>query len=307
MKNNFKSLGILLTLLLLITGCKSENIIKKDSEEKIKKLQLERIINENGIAKLKCEALNNYEIKGILQDYLLLSDGYLYDIVSNKDKLFKNGEQCKILDDSIKFEDVKINFYNYYLVGTDNKLYYINDKEIEEAKEATKPLLLNKDIKQVFEYYPKNYDSKGKDGYEKGRYYYESNKKYYVLKSDGNIYDTTYRQRYYYDNEVTKYTLIDEEIIISKENYGFIKSFEANYYNDTYRLEKIITDNSYYELKDVETEDCLKYEDVKCEQAFILNEKIDEYKNEIKYISNNKIVTKDNSILYTYSLMEEYY
>ena len=107
----------------------------------------------------------------------------------------------------------------------------------------------------------------------------------YALKTDGNVYS------YYVTNsEIIK----NNGIVFNKDEYGKIKYFYYSASSDK-KIENIIiySENGLYTLEDIKTEECTKYEDIKCQKEILLNDKLKEYKDEIIYFDKNIIIDKN--------------
>ena len=115
---------------------------------------------------------------------------------------------------------------------------------------------------------------------------------FFVLKTDGNIYKTVFDMGLDYKIDFDK--VVHETLLYFKDDYGFIKNF-FNYGDDFF----LITDNALYGPEKIITEECTKYADVDCEIKMVENKLYKNYKSEIKYINENYIVLKDNTILWT--------
>lgn len=301
-KKNIILLNIML-LLLIVVGC--SNTKDNSTSSLNKELTLDEKIEDNtfGISNLKCSALNDYDIIDAKNNILLLSDGYAYTFVNKQDKLYSNNEQCKKVDENIKIAK----FYEGSLIGNDNKIYNYINNELEEddsydyKRNSYADLLSDDEIRQlkIVEMNEEEYNKyKATEGYEGEQFVSYGYRKFIILKNDGNIYESIYSANYYYSKDMTKYKLKEEKVIYSSDVYGLINSFSTLITDShTVIVNKIVSDKGYYELQEVKTDDCQKYEDIICEKKLMLNEKIDKYKKDIKYMNLNYIITNNNSII----------
>jgi len=62
---------------------------------------------------------------------------------------------------------------------------------------------------------------------------------------------------------------------------------------------KLITDKGIYVLRENITEECSKYEDIKCELKLELSDIYAKYKDDIKYLGLEYTILKDNNIIST--------
>ena len=87
----------------------------------------------------------------------------------------------------------------------------------------------------------------------------------------------------------------------SSDDYGYIKDFNTSGYSNNKEVNLIISKKGVFELRSIETEECLKYEDVECEKRMVLvnDFSYDKYKNEIKYYDKNIVITNNKSVLDT--------
>ena len=307
MKKIFLSI-ILVVMLIVIPACGDKEVEIPEN----KQLTLEEFVKsskyKNVISNLKCEALkNNSVVKSISYNTLLLSDGYVYTTVQDRDITYANGEQCKKLDDKLKFTRI---YGNNYFLGEDGKVYtYYNDqfKEYENSNYYIPNDNTVVDFSTVYMTDEEKEQYKSTNKYVGRDYVTYDFVKYIVLRTDGNVYETIYHRTNNYNKKSITYKIEKEKVILSKNNYGSIKSYNITTSGTKYKIYGISTNNGFYNLKVFENEECKKYEDVACEEKLVLNDGYLKYSSEIKYIDYNIIVTNNNSVLPTSVFMGRNY
>lgn len=309
MKRNVIFSLILIFLVVLVSGCKKEEVVVPEN----KQLTLEQFATNNKyknvLSNIRCSALdNNNIVKSMSYNMFLLSDGYIYTTVTDKSITYANGEQCK------KYSDIKISriFGNYYYIGTDNTVYTMyNEGGLKEYSNGNYFIPLEDNT--IVDLININFTDEEKLQYAssskyQGRDYITSDYvKYIILRNDGNIYEAVYNRVNNYNKKLISFTLVNEKVIYSKNNYGSIKSFNISQTSSSYSIYSLSTSNGLYILKTFENEECKKYEDVKCEEKLVLNEGYLKYSNEIKYIDYNLILTNTNSLIPTSIFMGRKY
>ena len=270
-KIRYMFLGFIFTTIIYgIIGVGVLYVANKKSEQ----------IDSNPIKELGsfvCEDFNG-ALNTFNSEYVI-NDGYLYAL--NPNMKYSNEQNCK------KISDIKINkVINNIYVAEDGGLYtYDSSSDEFKATSASVPsYLLGGDIVKAVSY--------GKD--------YEH--KYYVLKTDGNLYKVSFNRTLASNGQSYAYTLTRDELYKSYEEEA-IKTF--NSYNDQVNL--IVTDKAIYTNK-ITNPECMQYADVECELEFTKNEVLKESMDDIKYINsyNNSTVlyiTKDNA-MYSFNILE---
>jgi hypothetical protein len=122
----------------------------------------------------------------------------------------------------------------------------------------------------------------------------------YIYIKDGSIYRGIVKNKHYHYYSSGKEVnisdeLVDEKVLYSKEKYGNITDYKRLQEPDIWES-YIASDKGLFKYSDVETEECKKYEDIKCERDFVRVDKLDKYKDEIKLITTDYIVTNNNYI-----------
>lgn len=277
-------------LLLLFSGCTK---LKTNEDKNKDNTLIEYLDNKYGKSEtggyektnIKCEVLKDNDIIYINDGIFILKVGTTYEYIRQGDKIYKNNQQCKKKETDIIIQKV----VGDYFIGKDDKVYSLikNDDDIQEYYiENDFELLINNtdivDLKRIYEPSPTGY-------------------MFFVLKTDGNIYKTVFEM--VSEGKIDFNKVVYEELLYSKDDYGFIKDFFSYGAND---LVVLITYNILYSLENITTEECMKYADVDCEVKMVENELYKKYKNEIKYIDENNIVLKDNTILRTNLLLNRH-
>lgn len=305
---------ILFSLLVIIciclfTACGNKEVVVPEN----KQLTLEQFVSNNKyknvISNIKCSALENKSIiKSISYNMFLLSDGYIYTSVTDKSITYANGEQCK------KYSDIKISkiLGNYYFIGEDKTVYTMyNEDGLKEYSNGNYFIPLQDDT--IVDLVSINFTDAEKLQYTssskyQGRDYITSDYvKYVILRNDGNIYEAIYNRVNNYNKKLIDFSLVNQKVIYSKNDYGSIKSFNMSQKSSSYSIYSLSTNNGLFILKTFEDEECKKYEDIKCEQKLVLNEGYLKYSNEIKYIDYNLILTNNNSLIPTSIFMGRTY
>ena len=286
-----KKLLLLLIICFLVVGCgkKEEEVVQKP--KLTLDIMAELIPDTYGTPKIKCSALDTNQVLGTLNNKLLLSDGYVYAIGN----LFSNNEQC-MKDSEMQFQKV---LENGYLLGVDNKLYSTYDYKQNTYSTNISPAGFTNWVEIKFtEEEANTYKSYSEN--KKGVYKYISYAKFYVLKKDGNIYTIIYKiVRDGKTNEKTA-QVVKEDLLYSSDVYGAIHDFSTTT-STIKQIDMLFTSNGLYVLKQIETEECMKYDDVICEtkMELVTDYGYDKYKDEIKYYDKNYVITNNNSILST--------
>ena len=254
----------------------------------------------------KCDALDN--IKILDNNYLITKDNEIYDI-SFYD-LYSNNQNCKKKDIDIKIKDVKVSFNQWgkyiVFVSSDNKLYNSNLDKIDDSFEF--------DTIEYNIYREKNNITGivGQVNTETIEYNGWNNKEkitLLVLKDDNKIYNQVYHNIHNYDTKKNTYTLKEEKLYKSLEEYGNIQEIvTSNYYTSNsgknYQLEDntpttIISDKGYYYLDEVKTDECIKYKDIECKLELKESEIYKRFSKDIKFIGQQYTILSDNSVIET--------
>ena len=316
MKKVFKIIGIIvIVILVLIAGVFGYTKIKemlKDNERKNANTLMEYVKTHGydyvdssketmyfTAENLMCDALNildNTNIKGIITNYgtniiLLLNDNSYISLSLYNEKLYSNNQNCNKINMDIKVKDTKKYQEDYYIIDNNNKIYYsaikdnieLDFKEKQTENDLVSYILLKDDIQSIITYY------KSTSPYA------------IVLKKDGSLYKQEYNTNYNSDTSKSTFSMKKEEIFLSNNEYGNILSATLKYNNDKneYEINTLITDKGYYYYGEVKTEECTKYQDIKCEKKIIESEIYKKFSKDIKYVGQKYTILTDNSIIET--------
>lgn len=285
---------ILLIILLAVCGCSKTK--QKNQEVKKDDTFVNYLKNyyDDKYTAVKCSALKDNDLMMLARDYFITSDGVVYRINIYSDQLFSNDEQCMKADINTTMKKVVDNI----IVGNDGKMYRYDAIEnkvmIDEYYNTNSSILVqNSDV--ITYSYQNNDGSEYADSPSENIYY----SKFFVLKTDGNIYSIIIKQstEFNYDIDAynpTKYEIVSEKIAYSKEEYGHIIDFNSNGKDE---VDRIVTTDKIYLLKEIETKECKKYIDIACEKKLVENETYKKYFKEVKYTNSEFILLKDNTII----------
>lgn len=319
-KKIFKIISVLIVIVIVGIGCyigflrlsKIERNIRLDKERKNSKTLMEYVANHDDIhvhsfenamffvtKDFICEDLKNKDILYLSDDTMITSDYTIYDILTNdSSSTFSNNQHCKKVENDLGIKGIlKSNYNRFYLVAKDNKhyIYKTNDNAetkkhfIPVEKELNNPLYENSlDFNIISKYFFLSTD-----------YDYKTGIRTYLVIKDGNIVEMTY------DN---LNNFISEEVIYSKEDYGYIKlakyDYELNFGSYIKEIQPqitlILSDKGLYTLKEIETDECKKYQDINCELKLVESEIYKKYNSDIKYIGSEYTMLNDFSIIKTY-------
>lgn len=285
---------ILLIILLAVCGCSKTK--QKNQEVKKDDTFVNYLKNyyDDKYTAVKCSALKDNDLMMLARDYFITSDGVVYRINIYSDQLFSNDEQCMKADINTTMKKVVDNI----IVGNDGKMYRYDAIEnkvmIDEYYNTNSSILVqNNDV--ITYSYQNNDGSEYADSPSENIYY----SKFFVLKTDGNIYSIIIKQSTEYNYDIldynpTKYEIVSEKIAYSKEEYGHIIDFNSNGKDE---VDRIVTTDKIYLLKEIETKECKKYIDIACEKKLVENETYKKYFKEVKYTNSEFILLKDNTII----------
>lgn len=315
MKKAFKVIGIIVIVILVLVGgifgfrkikevtMNNERRNAKTLMEYVKTHSYEYVDDSKDKMSfrgkdLKCvplKDLKNENIKGIIRTYnetliILLDDSSYLSLSLDNEKIYSNNQNCNKIDTKIKVKDIKKYKENYYIVSDDNKIYYIiiNDnydvafEEMQTEYDLSSYILLKDDVQSIVEL-----DTASNIGI--------------VLKNDGSLYKQEYNANYNSDASKVIFSIKKEEISLPNDEYGNILNAVLNYDYDKkeYEIRTLVTDKGYYYYGEVETEECVKYQDIKCEKKILESEIYKKFSKDIKYIGDNYTILSDNSIIET--------
>lgn len=214
-----------------------------------------KLVSDNDLS-FDCDSYTNAWF--VKRKWFVTNDGILYG--RDGRKYSSNNQNCIVLNDKIKFKAIVWNHDNIYLISTNNETYRFNGEEYQEIKKTDR---LNYDY----------FNTNVKYAFEKTGPGAVSKREYYVLKTDGKIYLTTF----WWETIKNKYIKEKEEVYKSYEN-EIIKQFQlVEDANDGY----IITNKSVYIPIQVNKEECEKYADIKCKFEYRRDDYLSRYADKI--------------------------
>ena len=240
-----------------------------------------------------CDALDNHDVIAIDTNFLVLDDYSVYQILLDEEKTFSNNQSCKKIETDTNFVQLKKVYSKYYFIDNNNNQYVYDDNtnKIEECGYDSSvcfsqdPIIKNDDVVAVITYLDSD--------------------TYLVLKNDGQVWKQVYETSF---NGTVSYNLLNEELVISKDDYGTIKeastlgSFDLSFDEET--ITSFVTDRGYFFLKPIETEECMKYEDIPCEYKFVESDIYKKYQDDVKFLGTGYSLLSDNSIIETKELQK---
>ena len=241
-------IGATIIYVVIIFSIIFVDVIKKEKEKGIR-------IRE--IGPFSCEVFTN--VKNTFDSNIIINDGKLYNI--SLDLIFSNEQNCKEISD-INITKIVNNHY----ISNENKVYSIDENGLKEynANGKIPTYMFNEDIVMAHSYGSSN----------------EYN--YYVLKTDGKIYDVTFSREFHFENGVGTYIYnVTEEKVYKEFENEMIKSFDISDGN----LDFVITDKGLYTNK-VTNVECHQYADVECVYELTLNDIIETPMENISYINH---------------------
>ena len=240
-----------------------------------------------------CDALEKHDVIAIDTNFLVLDDYSVYQILLDQEKTFSNNQSCKKIETDTKFVNLKKGYSKYLLIDDNNNQYTYDDNtsKIERCGyDSTNcisqdPIIEKDDVVAVVDYVDTD--------------------TYLVLKDDGQVWKQVYKTSF---NGKTYYNLLNEEVVISKDDYGTIKeastleSIDLSLNDET--ITSLVTDRGYFFLKQIETEECMKYEDIPCEYKFVESDVYKKYQDDVKFLGTRYTLLSDNTIIETKELQK---
>nr|MBP3258748.1 hypothetical protein [Bacilli bacterium] len=237
------------------------DVIKDKREESIK-------VKETG--SFSCEVFEN--VRNTFDSNIIINNGKLYNI--SLDLKYSNEQNCKEISD-INITKVVNNYY----ISDDGKVYTIDENGIKEYHNNGKfpSYMMGEEIVMAHSYGS------------------SSEYKYYVLKTDGKIYDVNFTREFHFEDGVGtyKYNLAEEKVYKEFEDEK-VKSFDVVEGN----VDFVFSDKNVY-INKVTNMECYQYADVECIYELSLNDVmkasmedvsyINHLERTIKYISANKV------------------
>lgn len=259
---------ILLTT-LFITGCDG-NITRDLRHEGF------TISNTNFICSdltKKDEDGNFFEkIQYLDNNFAYTKDGDFYEI--SLGQKYSNNENCKKADFS---SPVTATFDTSIIRLSNSKLYYTPSQTSATAYTEVTP---NDNYYQIYNLLLSDATVTKVITVDSGT------GTYYVLKTDGNVYNYTITRTDYN----SPYTITDTKIIYSNKDYqGNIIDF--NYDKSSQSKIYLLTDGSYYRMMATNQKECSKYADVSCNYKLQEDKVLNENKNRLLYFGSSMLIT----------------
>lgn len=241
---------------------------------------------------IKCDLLENKKILYYDGDYffsnnkitgiLILDDYTIYETAFNSDMLYSNGQQYKKLDINVKIKRLQTQYSNLYLIGEDNKSYVINsEKKIINESEPNGVIekhLLKDDSIISFKRVVLD----------------DGTARYIVLKKDGQIYEQQYESKYSSAESKHIVKRINEKVLYSNNEYGYIKYFTYGNIGTHNGMGSIVSDKGVYWAKETVEQ---QYIDIEPTYELVLSEVYNRYKSDILYVNSEYVFTKDKNIV----------
>ncbi len=265
MKKGFKISLLILMLVVMCTGC---DAIHASSN---------RDIRHSGFAisgsELECKDLyknNDYDkVKFLTGSHVIMESGVVYSLsISQK---YSNDQHCMI---SPLQEEVVALFDENIVKLKNGKYYYL----IRSGENAAYTQVPSKDANyMIYDVILKSNDV------IKVKTVDANAGKYYVLKTDGNVYN------YVLNKNFSSAKIVSTPVVYSKTNYGGdIRDF--NYMgNATGTFVK--TDTEYFRMMPTNRDECSKYVDVTCQYEMHLDEGLTKHRNKILGFSGTYLIT----------------
>lgn len=216
---------------------------------------------------------NYTKIKYLASNFAVLEDGSIYDI--SLSKVYANKENCKkstftgkvvaIFDDTIiKASDNKF----YYTSANTSATPYSEVTENDNNYQILSLLFSDSTVTKV-----ETVDS--------------NTGSYYVLKTDGNVYNYIITRADYN----SPYAVTSNNIIYSKINYGSNNIIDFNYSSSTPTATYVKTSTSIYRTQATNKDKCTKYADVTCTYKMSSDDTLNKYSSKILYFGPTILIT----------------
>ena len=224
------------------------------------------IIREVGT--FNCEVFK--DVKNTFDKNIVINDGKLYNI--SLDLKYSNEQNCMQIGDTSIAKVVN----NYYIDG-DKNVYVVDENGLKQynANGKIPTYMMSDDVVMAHSYGTSN------------------EYKYYVLKTDGKLYDVHFERDFHFEYGVGtyRYSATKEEVYKEFED-EIIKSFDIV----DGRVDYVVTNKGLYTNK-ISNMECQEYADIDCVYELAKNEilttsmddisYINHYDNIIKYVSGN--------------------
>lgn len=240
MKKIVSLIGVIL-ICCFITGCKGD---------------ITRTIRHSGFNLSSSEFVCDYfisdteknlyirKMKFLSSNFIVDDNGQVYDM--SLSKLYSNNQNCLISDFSTPIVAM---FDNTIGMGEDLKYYYMNNSNNVKAYSEVGISDNSYGLYDILFKVPSVIKIITVD---------QSSGVYYLLKNDGNVYKYVVTR----SDPQSPLTIVSNEVVYSKEEYGFITDF--NYSNNAVNSTYILSETSFYRMVISNKESCSKYADVEC-------------------------------------------
>lgn len=268
MRKRIKVIGLLLGILFLCSGCDMANA------------STTRDIRHAGFSvsnsELECPTFfpsrTGYEkIKFFTNTYAITTEGKFYSL--SLGKKFQNNMNCKVPDNFVN-KNIKAIMDNKIVKASDGKLYYI----VASGESPAYTPVTEKD--SDYAVYKIIFDD---PGVLKVMTVDSSSGYYYVLRNDGNVYNTVIVKN---NGKAVK---ASSSIVYGKTAYGgdiidfnHVGSSPATY---------VRTETQIFRMAIQNKEECTKYADVPCDYKMELDTNLTEHRDQILGFSGNFIIT----------------
>lgn len=254
-------IGATIIYVFIILSIVFVDVIKEKKEEAI-------VIKKAGT--FTCDTFNN--VRNTFDSNIVINDGKLYGI--SLDLKFSNEQNCmEISDKNI------VRVINNYYIDAENNVYVIDDSGMKSynANGKIPTYMMNEDVVMAHSYGA------------------STDYTYYVLKTDGKLYDVKFNREFRFESGVGtyKYSVVSEEVYKEFED-EVIASFDV--VDD--EINFVVTNKGVYTNK-ISNMECQEYADIKCVYELTKNETlttsmeeishINHYGDSIKYVSGNTI------------------
>ena len=209
------------------------------------------------------------KIKYYSETNIITDTGKIYEV--SLAQFYSNKQNCMEASTGII---VKAIFDNKIVKGIDNKYYYlISDNASLKYQEVTS----GDNSYAIIDYLMRD------DNVVKVVTANSNTGTYYVLKTDGNIYSIVISN----NNGIQ---LISATTEYDKNNYDGNNIIDFNYAGDSLTT-FIRTEENYYRMKIVNSEECKKYVDVTCTYSMEKDEALSKYKDRIISFNGSLLIT----------------
>jgi len=266
MKRNV-CLSLLLLIILLCTACNG-NItrdIRHAGYSVDKKFVCKRFYPENK------DDTSYDKIKYFTDTHVINDDGEIFEITLEQQ--YSNGENCKEANANITVVAI---MDNKIVKATDGKYYYLAGQNIanytevpstDNSYEIYNLLLRERDIVKVI-------TANSSTG------------SYYVLKSDGNVYELIVTARDY-NNPAT---ITSSKVIYDNVEFGS-NIVDFNYAGNSEKTYVRTEDNKIYRMRITNKKECTKYADVNCDYVMEEDETLNKYIDKIIAFNGGYLIT----------------